>query len=59
MNAAELTMSEALRDPMIRLVLRADRISLGDFARLLEKAAIARNQSYAILTHTSRPQLSH
>ena len=39
----ELTMSEALRDPMIRQLLRADRISLGSFAQLLENAARRRN----------------
>ena len=34
-----LTMSEVLRDPVIRQVLGADGISLGSFAQLLEKAA--------------------
>jgi hypothetical protein len=35
----ELTMSEALKDPLIRLMLRADKIGLGEFAELLESAA--------------------
>ncbi|MDL2399493.1 hypothetical protein [Rhizobium mayense] len=36
-------MSEVLRDPMIRQMLRADRVSLSEFAKLLEKAARASN----------------
>jgi len=44
MNDTDLTMSEALRDPMIRLMLRADRVPLGEFARLLKKAAEQRNK---------------
>lgn len=56
MHPAELTMSEALRDPMIRLMLRADRIPLGDFARLLEKAASARNAAAAIASDASQPK---
>jgi hypothetical protein len=59
MNASELTMSEVLRDPMIRLMLRADRISLGDFARLLEKAASTRNQSFAAERKSTQQSLSH
>ena len=47
MSKTELTMSEALRDPMIRLMLRADRVPLGDFAKLLEKAALNRNKAAA------------
>lgn len=43
MQNSEMTMSEALRDPMIRQMLRADRVSLTEFAALLEKAARARN----------------
>ena len=57
MNAAELTMSEALRDPMIRLMLRADRIPLGDFARLLEKAASARNETYGSVKDAAQQPL--
>lgn len=45
MTGKELTISEVLHDPMIRLMLRADRISLGDFAKLLEEAANARRQA--------------
>jgi hypothetical protein len=40
MNHQELTISDVLRDPMIRLMLQADRIPLRDFARLLENAAL-------------------
>jgi hypothetical protein len=39
----EMTMSEVLQDPMIRQMLRADRVSLSEFAKLLEKTARARN----------------
>jgi hypothetical protein len=46
-NMQELTMSEALKDPLIRLLLRADRISLGQFAELLERAASRRHQQLA------------
>jgi len=38
----DLTMSEVLHDPMIRLMLRADRVPLGELARLMENAARAR-----------------
>lgn len=40
----ELTMSEALKDPLIRLLLRADKISMGEFAQILETAASRRNR---------------
>lgn len=59
MNTTELTMSEVLRDPMIRLMLRADRVPLGDFARLLEKAANDRNQSHAVTRDIARLQATH
>nr|WP_246704934.1 hypothetical protein [Rhizobium sp. SG570] len=39
-----MTMSEVLRDPVIRQMLRADRVSLSEFAKLLEKTARARNE---------------
>ena len=42
--AQELTMSEVLRDPLIRQLLRADGIHLGS---LLEKAANRRNAQAA------------
>ncbi|AVA23242.1 hypothetical protein NXC24_CH03629 [Rhizobium sp. NXC24] len=42
-----MTISEVLRDPMIRQMLRADRVSLSDFAKLLEKTARARNAASA------------
>ncbi|QWW69957.1 hypothetical protein [Rhizobium sp. WYJ-E13] len=35
----EMTASEMLRDPLIRQVLRADRISLASFATLLDTAS--------------------
>ncbi|QWW66278.1 hypothetical protein [Rhizobium sp. WYJ-E13] len=35
----EMTPSEMLRDPMIRQLLRADRISLASFEALLDAAA--------------------
>ncbi|MBW9054734.1 hypothetical protein [Rhizobium mesosinicum] len=35
----EMTPSEMLKDPMIRQMLRADRISLASFAALLDAAA--------------------
>ncbi|NKJ38220.1 hypothetical protein [Rhizobium sp. SG570] len=44
MQNSEMTMSEVLRDPVIRQMLRADRVSLSEFAKLLEKTARARNE---------------
>ncbi len=35
----EMTQSEMLRDPMIRQMLRADKISVASFAALLDAAA--------------------
>ena len=35
----DLTISEALRDPLIAMVLRADGVQLEDFKQLLETAA--------------------
>ena len=35
----EMTPSEMLRDPLIRQMLRADKISLASFAALLDAAA--------------------
>ena len=43
----ELTMTEALKDPLIRLMLRADKVSLGEFASILETAATRRNRQHA------------
>ncbi|MBB3319283.1 MULTISPECIES: hypothetical protein [unclassified Rhizobium] len=40
----ELTITEALRDPLIAMVLRADGVKLDDFRRLLETAAGKREQ---------------
>jgi hypothetical protein len=47
-HLTEMTMSEILKDPMIRQMLRADKVSLGDFAKLLERTARARNEAFAI-----------
>jgi hypothetical protein len=35
----DMTMAEMLRDPIIRLMLRADGISLSDFASMMDDAA--------------------
>lgn len=43
----DLTMSEVLHDPMIRLMLRADRVPLGELARTMENAARARCLSFS------------
>lgn len=51
MTGDEITISEALRDPMIRLVLRADGVSLEDFAKLLKDAAIRKRQSSDVVEH--------
>ncbi|WP_431322849.1 hypothetical protein [Rhizobium sp. YTU87027] len=40
----DLTITEALRDPLIAMVLRADGVKLDDFKRLLETAAKKREQ---------------
>ncbi|OWW04687.1 hypothetical protein ATY81_01510 [Rhizobium sp. R72] len=40
----DLTIAEALRDPLIAMVLRADGVKLDDFRRLLETAAKKREQ---------------
>jgi len=43
----ELSISEALNDPLIRQMLRADKISLDTFAQLLDKAAKERKRRLA------------
>jgi len=40
----DLTITEALHDPLIAMVLRADGVKLDDFKRLLETAARKREQ---------------
>ncbi|MGO7211264.1 hypothetical protein ACC817_05600 [Rhizobium ruizarguesonis] len=45
----EMTTSDMLRDPLIRLMLRADKISLASFAILLDTAA--RRQTRDAGTH--------
>lgn len=42
----EMTISEVLRDPLIRLVLRADGTSLSTFAHLLKAAARERQAAH-------------
>lgn len=44
----ELTISEALKDPLIRLVLRADNVRVGEFASILESAALRRSRQHAV-----------
>jgi len=48
----DLTISEALKDPLIRLLLRADKVNADEFARLLEDAA--RRQHLLSRTQTER-----
>ncbi|MBW9113996.1 hypothetical protein JNB88_10140 [Rhizobium cauense] len=43
----DLTVSEALKDPLIQLLLRADKTSLGQFAQILESAARRRHLQLA------------
>ncbi|MGO4138478.1 hypothetical protein ACEQ6A_28545 [Rhizobium brockwellii] len=50
----ELTMSEMLKDSMIRLILRADRVPLGDFAILLERAASERLRQFSAMNMPSK-----
>jgi hypothetical protein len=40
----ELTMSEILTDPLIRVMLKADGISPSDFAEIIHKAAARLNR---------------
>lgn len=49
----EMTIAEVLRDPLIRLVLRADGTSLSSFADLLKTAARDRD---AALRIPAKPQ---
>lgn len=42
----DLTMSQVLTDPLIRQMLRADGVKLGDFAMLLERAAAERGRRF-------------
>jgi hypothetical protein len=45
----EMTTSEMLRDPLVRQMLRADKVSLASFASLLDSAARRHAQSSARL----------
>lgn len=51
MTRSEITISEALSDPFIRLLLRANRVALENFAKLLKDAAIRRRQSTDQISH--------
>lgn len=53
----DMTMAEVLRDPLIRQMLRADGISLSDFASLLQNAARQKNadRNAALLTADKAP----
>jgi hypothetical protein len=44
----ELTMSELMHDPMIHQLLRADRVSLVEFALLLQKAAFHQQKNHIL-----------
>ena len=62
----ELTMSEILTDPLIRLMLKADGISLSDFAEIIQMAAArlkAPAQVFAGATHAvaaeTKPTIPH
>jgi hypothetical protein len=59
LHTNEMTMSEVLKDPMIRQMLRADRVPLGEFAKLLERTARARNEAYAVEAQAARTTRSH
>ncbi len=50
----EMTASDMLRDPLIRQMLRADRISLASFATLLDTAS-RRQASRAVENAAPRP----
>jgi hypothetical protein len=54
-----MTMSEVLRDPMIRQMLRADRVPLGEFAKLLERTARARNETFTAEIQAAQVGRSH
>lgn len=45
MSDAEMTITEVLQDPMIRLMMRADGVSLQALKTLLTDAALARNET--------------
>lgn len=58
MTSSEITISEALRDPLIRLLLRADRVALEDFAKLLKDAAIRKRHSTDPVSHLQLGRLN-
>lgn len=44
MLGSDMSISEMLHDPLVRQMLRADRVSLADFAVLLKNAAVERSE---------------
>jgi len=50
----DLTISEALKDPLIRLLLQADKVNADEFAQLLEHAARRRRQQLVSRTQIER-----
>jgi hypothetical protein len=47
----DFTMSQVLTDPLMRQMLRADGVKLGNFAMLLEKAATGRGRRFPNANH--------
>jgi hypothetical protein len=54
MIMTDLTISEALKDPLIRLLLQADKVNADEFAQLLEQAARRRSQQLLSRTQIER-----
>ena len=55
----EMTMSEVLHDPLIRLMLRADRVPLGELAKIMENAARAKNLAFLGARESVMPTRKH
>jgi len=55
----EMTMSEVLHDPLIRLMLRADRVPLGELAKIMENAARAKNLAFLDAGEQAKPTQRH
>ena len=53
----DLTVSEILVDPLIRLVMQADRVSVHSFAKLLDEAAHRQSPRSAAGSRALRPPL--
>jgi hypothetical protein len=54
MNVSSQTLSEILRDPLIRQVMRADRVSLDELAQLLQDVS-GRKSPAATINSISLP----